>query len=715
MLNSRIGYAVLIIMILSVAPNIAANYPIDGKPKYEGFNQTRFLQEGNQTIPKYGGTLRIGRSRYYTPDTLNPLISLEKFYFNYYPVFNSLLRYSENGTLLPDLAEEYEVLEDGLSYAFHISQNVSWHDGAEFNTSDIKFTFDTIYNDPEVDYRWKDYYAYGINSTEILNASTIVFHLNESLGSFPFYLPYVPILPRHIYEGTDLATNPANEEPVGTGPFKFTAWTPKTNLTVEANEGYFRGRPYLDRVTYDWDFGNLELTDALKNNVIDLTVGVDPGRIDELENTIGTTVTHNEQASFSFVGLNMNNPILNNSSVRKAMAHAINRTRIVWEAYYGHATPASGPLPPSLSNWYNPNVTGYDYNQTLAEEVLDQACPRNPDWRFDLTVKSFGGNPWIENAAYSVVEGFRAVGINATVQFCNVWDSVYAGDFDAAIIGWAYDAFSPDDLYSLFRTGALGNWWNYSNPELDLLLDEGRSSLNDTERKTLFSEAEEMIAADLPSLFLFHSHHARGFNNDFHGGVSEPFIQLPLTTYFLENTWYDPTLSGEGNCPMLVSFIDSLGRRTGYDAETGEAVAQIPESSYSGLDSDPQLVKISSPSGNYTIELYGTGNGSYSLEIVNLALGYKHTDLPTSNIRVNQTKKYYVQVFSDGSMSVFDCSVDINSDLAINILDAITLSNVFLTTPSSPNWNPNADINSDDAVNILDAITLSNYFLEHYP
>jgi hypothetical protein len=113
--------------------------------------------------------------------------------------------------------------------------------------------------------------------------------------------------------------------------------------------------------------------------------------------------------------------------------------------------------------------------------------------------------------------------------------------------------------------------------------------------------------------------------------------------------------------------------------------------------------------------LYGTGNGSYSLEIVNLALGYKHTDLPTSNIRVNQTKKYYVQVFSDGSMSVFDCSVDINSDLAINILDAITLSNVFLTTPSSPNWNPNADINSDDAVNILDAITLSNYFLEHYP
>jgi len=715
-LNSRIGYAVLIIMILSVAPIITANYPIDSKPKSEGFNQTRFLQEGNQTTPKYGGTLRIGNPKYYTPTTLNPLLDVDTYVRNWFPVFNGLLRYDENGSLIPDLAQSFGVMENGTSIAFHLYENISWHDGVEFNASDVKFTFDSIASHPNVDYRWKDYYAYGIDSTEIFNASTIVFHLNETLGSFPLYMPYVPILPKHVYEGTDMQTNPANEAPIGTGPFRFRSWVPNTNLTFLANDFYFRGRPYLDYVNYNWDFNDTtELTGALENNIIDLT-GVDPGRIQELEATTGTTVVNHEYVNYWFLGLNLNIPVLNNINVRKALAHAINKTRIVSEAWSGCATPAKGPIPSSLENWCNPNITDYDNNRTLAEKLLDQQYPRNPQWRFNLTIKSYGEVPWLDNTAYFIADDLRAVGINVTLDFCDAWKYVETGDFEAFVNGWASDACSPDDLYTLFHTGSLVNYWNYSNPELDVLLEQGRTTFNDTLRRIVFDQAQEIIASDLPNIFLFHANRPRGFNNDFQGAITKPqLMDLGFPQYFLENSWYDPTLSGKGNCPMLVSFVDSSARRTGYDPATSRAVNEIPESTYSGLDSDPQLVKIPFPSGSYTIELYGTGNGSYSLEIVNIALDYKHVNVPTGWIQQGDVTKFYVQVDADGGIRVTDTRPDINGDGVVNILDAIILGNTFLSTPTSPNWKAKADVNGDGVVNILDAIVLGNHFLEHYP
>jgi len=664
--------------------------------------------------PKYGGTLRVGLGEG-APSTLNPLID------NCPAIFSCLLTYDENCSLQPDLAESYEASENGSNLTFHLYENVSWHDGVEFNASDVKFTFDTIRDDPNLDWIFGNYYAVDINSTEVASAFTVVFNLNEPLGCLPQYLTYVPIIPKHIYEGTNLTTNPANENPIGTGPFKFESWAQKTNLTVTANEQYFRGRPYLDSIFYRWDITpQSELTVALENNIIDVVaVKVDPSKIQDLEKTTGTSVAAKEATEYHSIWLNLSNPILQNRNVRQAIAHAINKTKIVTEAFYGYTSVAKGPLPPSLKEWCNPNITDYRLNKTLAEELLDQEYPRGPDgWRFNLTIKTYRdlGVTWDANALYIIRDDLKSIGINASIQFSTPINQLLSGNFDAFYLGWAFDALGPDELYDLFHSGQRNNFNRYSNATLDIMLEEARSSLNDTLRKIDFDRAQEIIAENLPQVFLYHMYSAVAYNNDFHGRISNPPVnnQLPITSYFLESTWYDKTLSGKGNCPYRIRFIDFENRTTGY--RDGNSLEQIPDSTYSGADSDPQLAKIRLDTGNYTVELEGTENGTYSFELVNLALDYKHVSIVKGTIQTGQIKQYFVSVYPNSSMQVSSTlPIDVYSDGKIDIRDVSNVAKLFGMNYPNMKYNPICDIVFDWKIDIRDVSLVAKHFGDHYP
>jgi peptide/nickel transport system substrate-binding protein len=667
------------------------------------------------TPPKYGGTLRIGMLPKNRLRTLNPFLDIW-YDLNHIPVFSTLLRYDNALSLLPDLAEQFEISEDGMNLTFRLFENVTWHDGVEFNASDVKFTFETILTNPQVEPFWRTYIG-SLVSIDLINASAFVFHLHEPDCAFVHNLPMIPIIPKHAYEGTDIATNPANDNPIGTGAFAFSQWTAEKNLTIHANEHYFRGRPYLDSIIYRWDIGVLQFPSTLENNEIDvIPFQVDPNRIDELKRTTGTTIASVESCGYRFLGFNLSNPVLSDPNVRKAIAYAINRTDYVEKVYCGYATVADSPIPQSMQGWYDPYAVKYECDPALAEQLLDIRYPRNPEWRFNLTIKSARVPQWYLNSSDLLKRDLEAVGINVTIEYGSAWQDIVDGKgFDAACLGAGFDSGAPDDLYVFYYTGAPANYWNYSNPNLDTILRAAKESYNETERKALFDQAQEIILEDFPSPFLCHELVVEAYNNDFHGAIQEPCLQgyllLPRT---LENTWYEPALSGEGNCPMFVSFVDSAGRRSGYDATTGGTVLEIPESSYSGLDSDPQLVKIRSPLGNYTVELYGTGNGSYSLEIVNIALGYKNVNVPTANIHLNQTRKYYVRVYPDGSIFVFDAQADVYEDGIVELMDFYYTSVAYLSSPGHPNWNPRADVNSDDIVELMDFFALSQHYLEQW-
>jgi peptide/nickel transport system substrate-binding protein len=684
----------------------------------EAESSTAFTSQANQTKP-YGGTLRVAFVGV-MPSTLNPLIDYASANYNtaidvWQSLFDALVMFDEKGSPMPGLARDWEVAPEGSNITFHLFQNVTWHDGVGFNASDVKFSFDAILYDPEVENTWKlVLQEYDISSVEILDEYTVSINLATPHVSAVSIVGFIPIIPRHKYDGTELRTNPCNENPVGTGPFTFVNWVPNYNITLSANQMYYKGRPYLDQVILRSDIQPADLSGMLLNNVIDLVPdNVDPSRINELNNVIGVSTLDSMQPAFYAITLNFSNPILADVRVRKALAYAINNSEICKDAFLGYASPSNGPVPPLYSSWYNPNVTEYRFNQTLAEELLDKAgYPRSnvTNIRFNLGFMIstlFAAQPWKQQAFEMICRYWENIGVNVTRQIGGG-----GTPWDCRISGWIWDFSDPDDMRSMYYTNADLNSGGYSNAQVDHLFDEGRLTSNESSRKQIYDDLQLLLLEDLPMIFLWYPDSIAAYNNDFHGLNPYPFGEMH--PFVLEKIWYEPTLSGEGNCPYRVRFIDNEGRISGY--YNGTSLEQIPNSTYSGSESDPQLVRIRLGSGNYTVELEGTENGTYSFELVNLASNYKHVSVVSGTIQTGQIKQYSVSVYPNSSMQVSGTvPLDVYSDGKIDMRDISRVARLFAISYPNMEYDPICDIVFDWKIDMRDIGTVARHFGEHYP
>jgi len=622
----------------------------------------------DEATPKYGGTLRIGLALQ-LPGSLNPLVcnSGSGSIVLLTNVFGSLTRFNESGMVVPDLAENWEISADGCNYTFLLFQNVAWHDGFRFNASDVKYTFDEILSDPEVHASWRSYIqSCNLSSVEILDQFTVVFRLDSPDSAFLSIIGWIPIIPWHLYFGTDLATNPYNESPVGTGPFRFVGWTPGESimLTADGEYRYNLGRPYLNEVMIVHYDNTTAMAEALMNNSIDMIPDtLDPNEIEHMHQLVGVSDVDLEIPNCWAVVLNYSNPILCDVRVREALSIAINRSEICKDAYLGYSTPAKGMVPPTLSYWINSELPDISCNRTLAEQLLDEAgYPRDitTGLRFNLTIRgpgSIAGSNWLRQACQDICDSWQDAGVNATMLTGSNWDTRF--------MHWFYDFNDLDNLNLLFCTNGLMNY-GYSNATVDDLFEQGRTTFNMTLRKEIYDELQVLLSDDIPCICLWHDMSEAAYNNDFHGFKSPQ--SAALDSFYLERIWYDRTLSGEGNCPYRVCFTDSEGRRTGY--YDGTAYEDILNSTYSGMDSDPQVVKIREPAGIYTVELFGTENASYKFEFTNIALEYKDVWIPEGFIHENETITYIVKVYGDGSIKVYDPDEFSPHDLGVRSISA---------------------------------------------
>ena len=153
-------------------------------------------------------------------------------------IYESLLRYDTDLNAEPGLAKSWEVSDDGLTYTFHLHDNVKWHDGEPFSAEDVVFSADDFLRETHPRFRVSLNY---VESIEAPDANTVVFTLKEPFGPFLgiFEVGTMPIVPKHIYEGTDYKTNPMNNTPIGTGPFKFDEWQKGSYIHLVKNEDYY--------------------------------------------------------------------------------------------------------------------------------------------------------------------------------------------------------------------------------------------------------------------------------------------------------------------------------------------------------------------------------------------------------------------------------------------------------------------------------------------
>lgn len=453
-------------------------------------------------------------------------------------IFEGLLTYDLEMNLQPALAERWEVAEDGLSITFHLRPGVVWQDGVPFTSADVQFTAMEI---------WKTMHPRNrvnmahVTAVETPDELTAIFRLDQPV---PFLLSILnggesQVVPRHIYEGGDIATNLVERMPVGTGPFRLQEWRRGEAVILERNDLYWQdGRPYLDgiifRIIPD------EAARAIAFETGELEYGafspVAPCTAQRLASMPHLGV---ETRGYEFFGtifmleLNLRNDILAHQQVRHALAHAIDRDFILDNIWCGFGTPTTGAIPPQLTAFYTDDVPSYPYDPAAAEALLDAAgFPRGENGiRFTMTHDPLPFGPNFMRSAEVVRQNLAEVGIAVDIRSQDTptyLRRIYT-DYDFDMSSTTLSAL-PDPtlgvqrLYwseNIVQGVPFSNGTGYSNPEMDAILVATQTENDPARRAELFRQMQRIAQTDLPIINLFVMHQSTVYDTRLHNHTTQ--------------------------------------------------------------------------------------------------------------------------------------------------------------------------------------------------
>ncbi|PTQ99083.1 peptide/nickel transport system substrate-binding protein [Paraburkholderia sp. GV068] len=452
-------------------------------------------------------------------------------------VVEGLLEYDFSLQPKPSLATSWDISDDSRKYVFHLRHGVKWHDGQPFTSADVAYSLQTL---RQVHPRAKTTFA-NVTAITTPDPYTVVITLSKPAPYLikAFSSSETPIVPRHLYEGSDPLTNPANNAPIGTGPFRFVKWVRGSYIEYARNDDYWdKGKPFLDKIVVKIITDPAARTVAFEDGSIDLS-GDTPVPLSDLARLKNSPKLALDSRGYEFqagvtrIEFNLDNPVLKNLQVRQAIASAIDREVIRKVIFYGYATPLASPIIPS-NPYYDPAPTPYPYDVERANALLDAAgFPRKADGtRFALTVDPLPiGELPARTAAY-VKSALARVGIAVTVRSQDLpayLKRIYTDrDFDFSINGMS-NLFDPvvgvARLYTTgnFRRGVpFTNGSHYSNPQIDRLFAQAAEETDEAKRKQLFSQIQQILERDLPDLNLVAPRYLTVYSRAVHNHTTGP-------------------------------------------------------------------------------------------------------------------------------------------------------------------------------------------------
>ena len=462
-------------------------------------------------------------------------------------LFVSLLKFDKDLNVVPLAAEWYKVLDDGLRIRFKLRRGIMWSDGNELDLDDVEFTY-RLFIDPETPTAYSGDYKQVKEFRRLPEIDDWTF---EVLYEKPFPRSLMSwmtdILPRRALEGEDLRSTPQRRNPVSSGPFRLKSWESDARIVLITNPDYFEGRANLDGVVYrvirDSSTMFLELL-AGKLDYMELSKQQYVYQTSEKKFADKFNVYRSLSFGYSFMGYNLKSPLFKDVRVRKAFAYAINKHDIVDGALFGQGVPAIGPYRPG--SWaYNDKIKDYPYDVKKAAELLEEVgWARGRDGvlvkdglRFSFTLLVNQGNAERIKSAILIQSQLKALGVEVKIRavewaaFIN--EFVNKGFFDALILGWNITN-DPDifDVWHSSRAFAGGlNFIGYDNPEVDALLEEGRSTFDQTVRKKCYDRIQEILHEEQPYCFLYVPYSLSALHKRFHGieeapaGIGHNFIR----------------------------------------------------------------------------------------------------------------------------------------------------------------------------------------------
>ncbi|MGP4072530.1 ABC transporter substrate-binding protein [Piscibacillus sp. B03] len=443
-------------------------------------------------------------------------------------IYESLLDFDkESFDIVPGLAHDWDVNDEGTEYTFYLEEGVKFHDGTDFNADAVKTNFER-WADPEHEFAFADadyvYAMYGImfggkkgdeshviEDIEVVDDHTVTFHLKRPLGYFlqNMAMSYFAITsPAALEEhGAEI-----NENPVGTGPFKFVSWDRDQSIVLEKNEEYWKeGLPKLDRVIFEVIPENSSRLMALRSGDIDIMDGLNPDDAAGVESDPEIDLYTRAANNFGYLGMNVEKAPLDDKLVRQAINYAVDREAIAEALYAGYATPGVNPLPPGYLG-YNDELEGYEYDPDKAMELLEEAGYGDGVeielWTMPVA-RPYMPDP--ETVADIIRNNLEQVGITAEIvreEWAPYLQKTADGEQQLFMLGWSGTNGDPDYfLGSLLHSDGIGgsNYTRFSNEEVDELIDQAKVETDQDTRAELYKEAQAIIHEEAPMVVLVHS------------------------------------------------------------------------------------------------------------------------------------------------------------------------------------------------------------------
>ena len=548
-----LGALVAVLLVLGSASGMAVALQEDGEENGDSQENGQGNDDSQDGGGASGGRVVFTIGDDNDIDSMNPFVGVEApAYLMYSMNYDLLVHFStEDYSPAPGLAESWEVSEDGLTWTFNIRQGVEWHDGEPFTAHDVAYTYNRVLEE-----RIGAYISYLrlVETVEAVDDFTL--EITTRRPTTGILSAWVYIMPEHIWSEIDKEERKTFENypnPVGTGPFQVVEWQKGQFFRLEANPDYWGGAPKVDEIVYRIFNNEDAAVQALRNGEIDFADTLQSTPFESLQGVENIETNAANAIAFDEIGINAGadetspssdgHPALKDVTVRRAMAHAIDKEALVDRVLRGNGKAGQTIVPSSVPFYhYEPTEDElFEFDPEQANQLLDDAGYEDTDGdgvrempgggeplRFRYFIRSEKNNT--ANASQFVTSWLEDIGIETRVQAltdAKLTDVIYEGKFDLFHWGWFPDP-DPDFILSVMTCDQRppdGVWSDsfYCNEEYDKMYLEQKTLLDLDERAEMIKEMQRTVFLDVPYIVLWEEPTLQAYRSDrWRGFVQQP-------------------------------------------------------------------------------------------------------------------------------------------------------------------------------------------------
>lgn len=487
--------------------------------------------------PKQGGELRLGfglgQIPTLDPGQVNLGIVAGEILSN---LFSGLVQFDEELGITADLAETWDVSEDGLRYTFHLREGLTFHNGDTLTANDFVYTYER--NSSE------EFASPQANKLKLISEMTAT---DDVTLDIVLSAPSAPFLATTASRGPGRALTPvpkrAIEEmgeeqfglaPVGCGPFMIDPETVEVGGGFEMNafDGWYGGRPPLDKVIVQLVSEPSTLVSALEANDVDMVDILPLIGFDQIAGNDEITMVEAEGTNWIGLTITYKNAPWDTLDARMAVAKGIDRDDLIKKAFFGRSTPSVGPIAPAFEWAYRPPEEVEDAQAFNLDEAKQLAESAGLSGLQPVFITNEAGIREVETIRNQLTE------IGLDVQVEQMQQNAYVerrnvGDFDFSILGSVVDTDPDDGIWNYFHSTGPSNPAEYNNPDIDQMVDDQRTIVNQEERIQALHEIQRIVNEEVAFVFLYHNPDVTAFHNYVQG-----YVNVPEQRY-LEHVWLD--------------------------------------------------------------------------------------------------------------------------------------------------------------------------------